>query len=241
MLSFYILFIEKAGLKLGSSTQTDFSRGGPYFPAKILVRRTKISRTKIPVRDPAVTMIGVSSSSDADQLRFITACTNSVSEYSTPIETSTGIAITDCLRFFTADTPANQFEAGCKWGGKQKCVLCGCLAHLHDDFAYCAHQSLLSCTDQQMLVLAGRFGRTLGAMKPLSERDLRVPQNHNLRSSSVTYCGVLCEYQHYFQMLQNFHQTEISVTGLQQWFEYQGFSLFSSCIPHLFGKQLDHI
>ena len=30
-------------------------------------------------------------------------------------------------------------------------------------------KSLLSCTDQQMLVLAGRFGRTPGAVKPLSD------------------------------------------------------------------------
>ena len=36
------------------------------------------------------------------------------------------------------DTPAKRFEAGCKRAGKRKCVLCGCLAHLHDDFAYCA-------------------------------------------------------------------------------------------------------
>ena len=70
------------------------------------------------VEDPIVTMIGVSSSSDADKLCFITACTNSVSEYSIPIETSTGIPITDCLRFFTADALAKQFEAGCKRGGK---------------------------------------------------------------------------------------------------------------------------
>ena len=132
------------------------------------------------VEEPAITMIGVSSSSDADQLRFITARAKSASEYSTPIETSTGIAITDCLRFFTADTPAKQFEAGCKRGGKRKCVLCGCLAHLHDDFAYCARQSLLSCNDRQMLVLAGRFGRTPGAVKPLSDLsslDLRSELN----------------------------------------------------------------
>ena len=122
----------------------------------------------------------MSSSSDADQLRFITARAKSVSEYSTPIETSTGIAITDCLRFFTDATPAKQFEAGCKRGGKRKCVLCGCLAHLHDDFAYCARQSLLSCNDRQMLVLAGRFGRTPGAVKPLSDLsslDLRSELN----------------------------------------------------------------
>ena len=46
---------------------------------------------------------------------------------------------------------------------------CGCLAHLHDDFAYCARQSLLSCADRQMLVVAGRFGKTPGAVKPLAE------------------------------------------------------------------------
>ena len=63
------------------------------------------------VEEPAVTMIGVSCSSDADQMRFIT---KSVSEYTVPIDTSTGIVITDRLRFFTADTPTKQFEAGCK-------------------------------------------------------------------------------------------------------------------------------
>ena len=70
-----------------------------------------------------------------------------------------------------------QFETGCKRGGKHKCVLCGCLAHLHDDFTYCARQSLLSCTDA---FLAGRFGKTPGAVKPLadlSSLDLRTELN----------------------------------------------------------------
>ena len=35
-----------------SSTQTDFSRGGSYFPAKILVWGTDISRTNNPVTAP---------------------------------------------------------------------------------------------------------------------------------------------------------------------------------------------
>ena len=52
------------------------------------------------VEEPAVTMIGVSCSSDADQMCFITARTKSVSEYTVTIETSTGIVITDHLRFF---------------------------------------------------------------------------------------------------------------------------------------------
>ena len=48
-------------------------------------------------------------------------------------------------------------------------MICGCLARLHDDFTYCARQRLLSCTDRQTLVLAGQFGRTPGAVKPLAE------------------------------------------------------------------------
>ena len=121
------------------------------------------------VEEPAVTMIGVSCSSDTDQMCFITARTKSVSEYTVTIETSTGIVITDHLRFFSADTPAKQFEAGCKRGGKRKCVLCGSLADLHDGFAYCARQSLLSCTDRQTLVVAGRFGKVPGAVRPLAD------------------------------------------------------------------------
>ena len=47
----YFLVWEK-GLKWASSTRTEFSRGGSYSPAKILVRGTKISRTTIPVTIP---------------------------------------------------------------------------------------------------------------------------------------------------------------------------------------------
>ena len=59
-------------------------------------------------------------------------------------------------------------------------MLCGCLADLHDGFAYCARQSLLSCTDRQTLVVAGRFGKVPGAVKPLAglnSLDLRTELN----------------------------------------------------------------
>ena len=46
---FYILLLKKDCLKCVPSTQIDFSRGGPYFPVKILVQGIQISRTKIPV------------------------------------------------------------------------------------------------------------------------------------------------------------------------------------------------
>ena len=47
--SCFIFSCSKKRLKLTPSTGTNFSRSRPYFPAKILVWGTKISRTKIPV------------------------------------------------------------------------------------------------------------------------------------------------------------------------------------------------
>ena len=48
------LFSEKFGLSRKFWSAENFGPGGPYFPAKILVRRTEISRTKIPVTEPCV-------------------------------------------------------------------------------------------------------------------------------------------------------------------------------------------
>lgn len=47
------------------------------------------------------------------------------------ISTSNGLKITDKLRFFVGDHPAQQFERGTQQGGKFKCGGCGVGATLH--------------------------------------------------------------------------------------------------------------
>ena len=43
------VLLKKKGVKRAFLTRTKFYRDRPYFPAKILVRQTEISRTKIPM------------------------------------------------------------------------------------------------------------------------------------------------------------------------------------------------
>ena len=52
------------------------------------------------------------------------------------MQTDSGMAITDTVRFFTGDHPAAQYEQGSKHGGYYKCGACGCHEALFSDQAH---------------------------------------------------------------------------------------------------------
>ena len=56
--------------------------------------------------------------------------------------TTTGVAVTDKMRFFHGDSPSRQYEAGQQKGGKFYCAVCGANAHRVYEFDYmfrCLH------------------------------------------------------------------------------------------------------
>ena len=54
---------------------------------------------------------------------------------SKPLVVSNGVTITDTMRFFCGDKPAQQFERGTQIGGTYKCGSCGCVDTMMQDLA----------------------------------------------------------------------------------------------------------
>lgn len=88
------------------------------------------------VEQPEVHILSAGSSSAEDQAALIGDRISCILDLATPVQTDTGIPISDTLRFFTGDHPAAQFEQGTKQGGTFKCGACGCQEHLFSDQAH---------------------------------------------------------------------------------------------------------
>lgn len=69
--------------------------------------------------------MGAGSSSVEDQLALLQERLDCLDDLSTIITSSSGIAVTDALKFFTGDHPGQQFECGTQHGGNFKCCGCG--------------------------------------------------------------------------------------------------------------------
>ena len=125
------------------------------------------------VEEPVIYMIAPNSSSPADQLALVGDRIECLKELSKPIIASDGTTeITDCLRFFCGDKPAQQFERGTQIGGTYKCGGCGCKDNLMMDLAHAFHCSWRSLSGIQALVLAGKLGNKPGCLKPLDNLEI---------------------------------------------------------------------
>lgn len=88
------------------------------------------------VERPIIHMIAAGSSSVEDQAAIFQDRINCLHTLSETVTTSSGIAITDKLRFFVGDHPAQQFERGTQMGGTYKCGGCGVKDIMMDDLAH---------------------------------------------------------------------------------------------------------
>ena len=112
-------------------------------------------------------MIAQSSSSPDEQLALVPDRCECLEEFSQPIILQSGIQVSDCLRFFCGDKPAQQFERGTQLGDNYKCGSCGCLSSLMQDLGYALQCKRRTLASLQQLVLAGKFGNAPGSLKPL--------------------------------------------------------------------------
>ena len=95
------------------------------------------------------------SSSLEDQALF-SACRNEcLKELSSHLCMSSGEQVTDILRFFHGDGPAQQLEAGNSVGGKYCCVGCGVKSDRMDDIAYAFRSQTLNLQYRQDFLLQG--------------------------------------------------------------------------------------
>ena len=128
------------------------------------------------VEEPMIYVIAPSCSSSVDQLALVGDCIECLKELSQPLTASNGTEISDCLRFFCGDKPAQQFERGTQIGGAYKCGGCGCKDSMMMDLAHAFYHIWRSLSDIQTIALAGKFGNKPGCLKPLDNlkfADLR--------------------------------------------------------------------
>ena len=126
-----------------------------------------VSNLQEVIEEPLIYMIAPSSSSPDEQLALVPDRCECLQEFSQPIILQSGIQVSDCLRFFCGDKPAQQFERGTQLGGNYKCGSCGCLSSLMQDLGYALQCKRRTLASLQQLVLAGKFGNAPGSLKPL--------------------------------------------------------------------------
>lgn len=90
-----------------------------------------------------------------------------------PLYTQKGTQITDTLRFFHGDGPAQQFEAGNKIGGNYPCTGCDAKSSLFDDIAYSFRADHVTLTDRQKFILQGVSKKGFNPLKDLKVAELR--------------------------------------------------------------------
>ena len=85
--------------------------------------------------------------------------------------TSSGIEITDVMRFFHGDGPQQEFESGEQKGGNAGCSACGSDARKYFHLSVSLSKPYLSQTDHLKKVLQGPAGRPRrnGGLKPFKD------------------------------------------------------------------------
>ena len=146
----------------------------------------RIQNLQALIEEPHVYLLAHSSSSVADQLSLIADRVDCLYELSKTTTTSTGIHITDCMRFFCGDKPAQNFERGTQQGGNYKCGACGIKSTLIEDQAHSLRCSVRSLSDLQQLILSGVYGKRPGMSKPLTLNANQLRDELRARGVSFT-------------------------------------------------------
>ena len=126
------------------------------------------------VERPVVHLMAAGSSAVEDQLALLQDRIDCLGELTTNTVSTSNIEITDKLRFFVGDHPAQQFERSTQHGGNFKCCGCSVRSSMMGDLAHTLHLPWRSLQDQQDLVLKGKFGKQPCNSKPLD--SLRVAE-----------------------------------------------------------------
>lgn len=97
------------------------------------------------VERPEIYIVGRCRSTDIEQLAYCETRCECLQGLTEKLELSSGIEISDVMRFFKGDGPAVAFEAGQQKGGYYFCSTCGMHATRSDEpdhFFRCKHVSL---------------------------------------------------------------------------------------------------
>ena len=129
-------------------------------------------------------MLALGSSSVSDQLALIGDRVDCLVDLEATIQSSRGVKLSDTLRFFTGDKPAQSFERGTQQGGHYKCGGCGVKSSTIGDLAHSLRCKRRSLKDLQSLVLAGKYGSKASCSKPFENLKAQEISNE-LRARGV--------------------------------------------------------
>ena len=151
----------------------------------------KMSEVQAEVEKPHIHIMARTAGSDTEQLAYVDTRNECIRTINVPLESSTGIPITDVMRFFSGDNPERQFETGEQRGGRQGCSGCAGTSKRYYDLTYAFHASLRSLEDRQTIVLGGHFGRSKrnGGIRPFDKMlvsELKI----ELRSRGIEPTGL---------------------------------------------------
>ena len=131
------------------------------------------------VEKPHIYILGRCSGKEVEQLAYIETRRECVDQLQNNLQTSTGVPVTDVMRFFQGDGPEQQFESGEQRGGNNGCSSCSGDSRRYRDLAYCFRSPQLSLADRCNIVRAGPAGRRKrnGGIRPfknMTVEELRV-------------------------------------------------------------------
>ncbi|CAH3156469.1 unnamed protein product [Pocillopora meandrina] len=149
-------------------------------------------------------MLGQSSSSIEDQIKFVPARHDDLVNLTQKVKTKEDVEVEDEMRFMNGDNPATNFECGNQHGGHYGCP--GCDGHLSmcHDLDYMAQRKYRTLTEWQQLVLAGRKGKEAKQLlNPFKDLKSVSVESLNLQSYEVLCFEALhCSMNHIKNILE---------------------------------------
>lgn len=142
-----------------------------YDPAVHLTRQEVFLQTKqdidvqATIEEPQLYILGQSSSTIEDQMKFVPTRQLDLRDMGQPIITDDGKIITDIMRFMNGDFPASEMEDSTQHGGNYACP--GCATNLNSSFdlEYSLQLKYKNLEEKQKLIMAGPMGKK-GSLHP---------------------------------------------------------------------------
>ena len=149
-----------------------------YTQAEYDAKHGKSPSIQSLVERPVIHLMAAGSSSVEDQLALLQERLDCLDDLSTVITSSSNIAITDTLRFFIGDHPAQQFERGTQHGGYFKCCGCGVQSNMIGDLAHTLQLPYRSLSDQQEIASSANGQAIVSHLIPYELQSLNKSYMH---------------------------------------------------------------
>ena len=140
------------------------------------------------VEKPQIHILARSGLSDIEQMVYNDTRSKCLHDLDTPVQTVAGKPVTDIIRYFHGDGPAQEFEVGHNRGGNYLCISCHTHVSQFDDLCHAYRNPNVTLKDHQQFML-NRIAWKRGGAKPFDgldkeelQQELRARvHNHSLR------------------------------------------------------------